>query len=305
MRLACLGFAPFVLALLVPRMNAFGQSAEPQTLRIRYLGHAAFEIATSRGARLLVDPYQNAWFSHWFDQPFPEVEAGVVVLSHSHFDHAAAGAASGNPQIVSQPGTFRGDGYSIRSLEGLHARPERYGTENRVILFEVDGVRIVHWGDNSADIPDEMLRLLLPVDVLILPIDDSEHILTFNEAESVRERLMPRVLIPAHYATRGLTSPCSTLEGVDHWLEGQNGVQRAAVNGKTISPDRLPGSPEVWFFESPPVPAYTGLLVNLPCSFRSSGPWVALAGVAALTGAAGFFIRRRFWPGGKQRNQRL
>ena len=90
------------------RPAASARAASPIT--VRWLGHAAFEIVSSGGTRLLIDP----WFSqspvasdsvkataYWTAAHKPN----AILVTHSHFDHAgdvkAIAQASGAPVVGS------------------------------------------------------------------------------------------------------------------------------------------------------------------------------------------------------------
>lgn len=226
----------FILAALVlSSTSAFPQTADSGRSRIQFLGHASFNITAPGGARIIVDPYNNACFSHWFDGSFPGTDADVVVSTHSHFDHGAIHKVAGATHILAEAGSIADTGYQIVSIEGRHAKPERYGTENRIVVIDVGGVRIVHWGDNGSDIDDGLLAEIGPVDMLMIPFDESEHVLTREQVVRIRTRLNPRVVVPVHYYVSGLTSICSTLQDVSHWLDTERRVRRIPEAGLTLT----------------------------------------------------------------------
>lgn len=229
-------------------MRHLGLPQAATTVHI-YVSHASFRFITPSGARIIIDPYRNPLGPRWFNQRFPELEADLVLVTHSHFDHNATGRIRGNPQILNQAGVKRGADYFVQGIRGLHARPEMYGQENRIFVIEVARVRFCHWGDNSAELTDDLWRRLGPIDVLMLPVDESEHLLTLSEVAKVVERLSPKVIIPMHYFDLGLTSPHSTLKPIDHWLGQQCRVREISASGVAVSPEALPKNQEVWVFE--------------------------------------------------------
>jgi len=216
---------------------------------LSYLGHASFKWVTPSGTRIVIDPYRNRSGRHWFDRRFPQVEADLVLVTHTHFDHDAIDRVTGHPEVLDTAGFKRGTDYLIQGLTGRHARAEAYGKENRILVIQVSGVRFCHWGDNGAQVPDDLSRTLGRIDVLMLPVDESEHVLTLSEVAEVIERLSPRVIVPTHYLIPGLTSPQSTLEPIDGWLARQPRVRRISASGVTLAPHTLPQTQEVWIFE--------------------------------------------------------
>jgi L-ascorbate metabolism protein UlaG (beta-lactamase superfamily) len=218
--------------------------------RLYYLGHAAFKWVTPSGTRIVIDPYRNPTQGRWFDRPFPEVEADLVLVTHAHFDHDAIDQVKGTPEVFDQAGVRCGADYVVRGITGHHARPEAYGEDNRVFVIRVNQVLFCHWGDNDPQVLDDLSHRWGPIDVLMLPVDESEHILTLPQIAEVTGRLSPKAIIPTHYFIPGLTSPRSTLEPIDGWLAGQSSVIKISASGVAISPEALPrGQQEVWVFE--------------------------------------------------------
>ena len=93
--------------------------------------------------------------------------------------------------------------------------------DNVIYVIETGGLCIVHWGDNRA-IPDIYVDTYLKdkaIDVLFLPVDESGHILTYEQADYLMERYQPGVTIPIHYLMHGVNTVLSTLQPCDEWLE--------------------------------------------------------------------------------------
>jgi len=263
--------------------------------RLTYVGHASFEWVTSGGKKIIIDPYGNSLWVHWFDQQFPPLDADVVLVTHQHFDHDAVNRVAGQPLIMDHEGVVEGVGYYIQGITGHHARSEKYGSNNLIFLLEIDGVRFCHWGDNDAEISEGVLQKLGRVDVLLLPVDESEHLLTTTEVTNVIERLSPKVVIPTHYFNAGLTSPCSTLQAIDRWLSRQSRVRRIPSKGVELSLDTLPSAREVWVFDradasvSMPNSAYKAL----PCVMQITGVWLTGLALSAIAFTGVWFVYRR------------
>jgi L-ascorbate metabolism protein UlaG (beta-lactamase superfamily) len=214
-----------------------------------YLGHASFKWVTPSGTRIIIDPYRNPSKGRWFDSSFPQVIADLVVLTHAHFDHDAMNLVGGKPAVIDSVEVRKGTDYTVQCIAGHHAREEKYGKENRILVIEVGQLRFCHWGDNRSKISDVMLQILGHIDILALPVDESEHILTLQEVGEVVERLSPEVIIPVHYFIPGLTSPRSTLQSIENWLKTQPRLRMISSSGVVISHETLPKSREVWVFE--------------------------------------------------------
>lgn len=259
-----------IAACLLPLLPLTAHASGTQ---LTYFGHASFEFVTPGGTRIIVDPYGNSWWSHWFDRPFPSRHANFVLVTHSHFDHNAWERIPGPSELINTPGARLLDDATVVAVAGHHARAERYGDQNLVFVLNVDGLRFVIWGDNDANLTPELSQHLGRVDILMLPIDESQHLLTLDEVATLRQQIAPRVLIPIHYFAPPLTSTCSTLETIDNWLTSQSGVRRPHSHTIRLSQASLPARPEIWVLS--PLLAQSNItsgLSGLPCLFLARGP---------------------------------
>ena len=118
--------------------------------------------------------------------------------------------------------------------------------------LEVDGVSFLHIGDNRVDWPPEVARSVGDVDVLMVTVDDSIHLLTYDEVDGLVDRLQPRVVVPMHYAIPGITSAECELLPPEQWLERQQTVRRIDSCQAEFTSTALPSSTEVWLFQPAP-----------------------------------------------------
>ena len=59
-----------------------------------------------------------------------------------------------------------------------------------------------------------------------MTVDDSIHLLTYDEVDSLVKRLEPRVVIPMHYFIPGLSAFGNDLLLPERWLDRQQTVRR-------------------------------------------------------------------------------
>ncbi len=194
-------------------------------VEVRYIAHAAFQITSPGGTRLVVDPYN----SHvWLGYTFPEnVEAEGVLVSHPHFDHDAHYYVRGFPAVYRNPGSYAVGDFRITGVRGRHADPYggEFGQLNTIWIVESAGLRLVHLGDNGP-LDAGQLRAVGRADVLFAPVDETEHILKFRELEAMVAALRPRILVPMHYRFEPGMGP-DDLGTMDAWLAKQPRVQTA------------------------------------------------------------------------------
>jgi L-ascorbate metabolism protein UlaG (beta-lactamase superfamily) len=88
-------------------------------------------------------------------------------------------------------------------------------------VVETGGIRTLIWGDNRHNPPENVWEAMGRIDVLTLPVDGSEHILSYEQGNAIVERLQPKVVIPTHYLNEATTLTLSTLASADTWVESQ------------------------------------------------------------------------------------
>ncbi len=119
------------------------------------------------------------------------------------------------------------------------------GLANVIFVLESGGVRVCHLGDNRWPPPTEFVAAIGAVDLLIVPVDDSCHLLGYDEVDAFIELFKPRVVIPVHYFIPQITAPESTLEPPDGWLTRHEQV-RHVEGAVQLGADKLPETTEIW-----------------------------------------------------------
>jgi len=73
-------------------------------MRIKFLGHAAVEIVSESGVRILTDPYyigcQYLWTGGSISHAPITEPYDIVMVSHEHPDHSRVSMIPGNPEVV-------------------------------------------------------------------------------------------------------------------------------------------------------------------------------------------------------------
>ena len=226
-------------------------------MKLTYFGHCAFRWETPGGVTVMADPYRNQAGRYWFSRLFPEVHCDVGLITHAHFDHDAADRLPELASVLRSPGEFNIGDLQVRGVRDLHSGASRLRDfPNVMFTLEVDGVRFLHIGDNRADWPEDVARAIGDVDVLLVTVDDSTHLLTYDEVDSLVRRLEPSVVIPMHYFIPGISASGNDLLPPEGWLGRQDTVQRLESPMADFSAGALPSSTEVWLF--PPAPESLG-----------------------------------------------
>jgi L-ascorbate metabolism protein UlaG (beta-lactamase superfamily) len=203
--------------------------------------------------RVLADPYRNRHDRYWFTRRFPQVECDLALITHAHFDHDAAECLPEATSVLRMPGHFQHQDMSILGIPDIHAgRSGRLNFPNTMYRLEADGISFLHIGDNRVDMVPAARRAVGQVDVLFVTVDDSCHLLSYQQVDSFIAQLTPRIVVPMHYLIPGLIPESTTLRPPDGWLATQSNVRRLGRHSITLSPEDLPNTTQVWVFEPAP-----------------------------------------------------
>jgi len=221
--------------------------AAPGPVEIASFGASAIRLTTPAGLAVMIDPWRNlpAGRTDWFWHDFPDTAVDIGLSTHAHFDHDALHRLDASVLIDRLTGRygfadltltgiadkhaidFTHGAYDLQAIYRYLGRPEMRPPDNArawdncLIIAETGGLRILHWGDNRPDPPGPVWAALGQIDILILPVDDSQHVLSHPNVAAIIARLAPAVVIPVHYFNPAITSPASTLLGTDRWLAAQ------------------------------------------------------------------------------------
>ncbi|HHY09545.1 MAG TPA: metal-dependent hydrolase [Firmicutes bacterium] len=195
--------------------------------KIKWLGHAAFEITTAQEKRILIDP----WIS---GNPLAPVNAGelerpdLILITHDHHDHYGSdlpkflkngqGILAAQPEVVAKAkedgisadnivnggsgmnigGTVEIDGIKVTMTQAVHSSD--VGTPAGFIITLEDGKVIYHAGDTGIFSAMELFAELYSIDVALLPIG-SVFVMDPKQAALALKLLRPKAAIPMHYKT--------------------------------------------------------------------------------------------------------
>lgn len=207
-------------------------------MEITYLGHSSFKIK-GKNATLVTDPYDPS-----IGLKFPKVEADIVSVSHSHYDHNAKSLVGGEPFVVEGPGEYEVKGVEIVGVASYH--DEKEGSErgnNTIYNFKIDKINICHLGDlGQASLTDSQVEEIGNVDILMLPVGGF-YTIDAQAASKITAQLEPKITIPMHF--KDPESKINELEGVEKFLKeiGKDGLE--PVSKFTISADKFPEESQI------------------------------------------------------------
>ena len=71
------------------------------------------------------------------------------------------------------------------------------------VICRMDGLEICHLGDLGEECSSALIETLLPVHVLLIPVGGN-YTIDAEQAKEYVDRIMPAIVIPMHYKTKGL-----------------------------------------------------------------------------------------------------
>lgn len=252
---------------LISLQESGGKPSTPGNVTVEFYGHSAVTIVSPNGMRVLMDPWRNdpsGVFGTWFTRDFPAIPVDLVVSTHAHFDHDAVMQPQTSMILERPVGRYRFADVSLTGLVDKHLSVSegkvdwvdmvrRLGAvpsppdndpsfDNTIQIVTTGGLRIAHWGDNRAQPSAALDKALRGLDVLILPIDGSEHILSHAWTNAIIEKYEPKAVIPSHYFIKDLTTVESTLESADSWVATQPDVVRIRTGVFVFNAKELRGA---------------------------------------------------------------
>ena len=185
-------------------------------MKLRYLGHSSFLLTESTGTSIVTDPYGDIGYR------MPKVSANAVTISHGHYDHSNAKAVGGKPVVFDKEGQYELEGVSVSAIKTFHDN-EQGGKrgENLIFKFRMDGLEICHLGDLGEECSSALIEELLPVHVLLIPVGGT-YTIDAEQAKEYVDRIMPSIVIPMHYKTKGLDLDVDKVDGFLDLFENED-----------------------------------------------------------------------------------
>jgi L-ascorbate metabolism protein UlaG (beta-lactamase superfamily) len=176
-------------------------------MRVEWHGQSAFSL-TGPEAKVFIDPFGEmgpllADRGLMFD--YPPIEADgvdLLLVTHEHRDHNAVEVIPGEPETLrATAGKHSTD--AVGEVLGVASEHDEVaGTErgqNTIFVFELDGLRVAHFGDfGQRTLREEQAAAIGAVDLLILPVGGGPTIGS-AQAGAIVVRLDPRWVVPMHY----------------------------------------------------------------------------------------------------------
>jgi L-ascorbate metabolism protein UlaG (beta-lactamase superfamily) len=223
--------AALILCLLViaPALSAQAQprrNRNRQDIRITWLGHAAFELVSANGTRILIDPFlkENPATPPEF-KDLARYRPDFILVTHSHGDHMGdaiqiAKASRAKLVTVNFPALFQKEGLPEELVQTInvggtvmlkdlkvHVVPAMHGSEpsGRPVGFVVefqDGRSVYHQGDTWIFGDMALIEEFYHPNIILANTGGKAYGQSPQVALiAINKYFRPQVIIPMHYAS--------------------------------------------------------------------------------------------------------
>jgi L-ascorbate metabolism protein UlaG (beta-lactamase superfamily) len=219
----------FVLLLVAQISNAQAQTRRgsiKKDIQITWLGHAAFEIVSAGGTRILIDPFlkENPATPAEF-KDLSRYHPNFILVTHSHGDHMGdaieiAKASKAKLVTVNFPSLFEKEGLPEELIQTVnvggtvvlgdlkvHVVPAMHGSEpsGRPVGFVVefsDGRSVYHQGDTWIFGDMALIQEFYHPNIILMNTGGRAYGQSPEVALiAINKYFRPQVIIPMHYAS--------------------------------------------------------------------------------------------------------
>jgi L-ascorbate metabolism protein UlaG (beta-lactamase superfamily) len=193
-------------------------------ITVQWLGHAAFEITSSGGTHILIDPFLSGNPSTPDSlKALSRYKPAAILVSHSHSDHALdakAIAMSSGAMVISAyewvntlglpekqamggnvGGTFKVGDVTVHIVPAMHSS-DPGGRPVGFVLEFADGRTLYHTGDTWLFGDMALIQELYHPNIVLIGAGGGPY--TQGPADARREiakYFTPQVIVPMHYGT--------------------------------------------------------------------------------------------------------
>jgi L-ascorbate metabolism protein UlaG (beta-lactamase superfamily) len=199
-------------------------AAAKEPFQVTWLGHAAFEVRSSGGTRILIDPFlkQNGRTPEEFKN-LSRYKPNAILVTHSHMDHSAdaleIAKASGAPVIsafewvdaldlpdaqklgCNVGGTFKVGDIAIHVVPAMHSSAPSGRPVGFVLTF-ADGRSLYHTGDTWIFGDMALIQEIYHPNVILLNVGGGYYGADPKTAAlSIKKYFSPQTIVPMHFGT--------------------------------------------------------------------------------------------------------
>lgn len=169
-------------------------------MHIIWHGQSCFEIISSQQkgeqVKIVIDP-----FSDDIGLKLPKMEADILLVTHSHYDHNNIKGVGGESFLIENPGEYERKDVFVRGIAAFHDEKEgKERGQNTIYTIEAEEMKLCHMGDfGQQELTPDQLETIGDIDILMVPVGGN---FTIDAKGAVRviSQIEPRIIIPMHYS---------------------------------------------------------------------------------------------------------
>jgi L-ascorbate metabolism protein UlaG (beta-lactamase superfamily) len=179
-------------------------------MQIHYFGLSSFKIQ-SKEADIIINPFDKK-----SGLTPPRGAADIVILSEKdNLLYSATSGISGDSFLINDPGEYDVKSVTVTGIPLLQG--DHYVT---AYLMEAEDIKILDLAHiKEFSMKEDELEDLGEIDILILPVG-GHGVMDAASASKVVNEIEPKIVIPSHYKTPGLTVEA---DGVEKFIKEMGG----------------------------------------------------------------------------------
>ena len=214
-----------VAALAAPASAQVARATARANIGVQWLGHAAFEITSSGGTKILIDPFLSANPSTPDSlKRLARYKPDVILVTHSHDDHAldakAISQLSPTTKVISTyewinakgfpasqalggnvGGTFKVGDVTIHLVPAMHSS-DPGGRPLGFVLEFADHRTLYHTGDTWLFGDMDLIQEFFHPNIILLGVGGGPFTMDPRVAQlAINKYFKPQVIVPMHYGT--------------------------------------------------------------------------------------------------------
>lgn len=201
-------------------------------MKLEWIGHACFKMTAQDGTVVITDPYDES-----VGIDMIPLNADLITMSHAHHDHCETAVIKGNPLVARGLETVCVGGVTAKAAGSYH--DDAKGTlrgENVIRIFEGDGLRIVHMGDQGCMPDADVLEAIRNADVMLIPVGGT-YTVDAQGAKAIIEAAKPACVVPMHVKTKRCPYPIAP---VYEFLKAMGAQDAQAVGSIELEKGHVP-----------------------------------------------------------------
>ena len=193
----------------------------------------SYVISSIKGENIVVDPYMMPMTA------IVDLKPAAVMSTHKHYDHIDGSFTSEYENTktklyAQEVFDFKTKDFNIYSIASAHGSDVIYEKPtNVIIVMEVDGLRIAHFGDcGQTKFTDEQLQKIGKIDIAFMQFDNPQYsAMSFENKKgfNLLAQINPKYIIPTHYNDQDVK-----------YLEQLYGPTKRVDNKLEITKEELP-----------------------------------------------------------------